>query len=164
MTFKKVLFLDFDGVLNHEEYYKRTLVERLTKPHRVYAEEFDEHSMECLNRIVSETGAVIVVSSSWRGGGRYYVEEVLYKNGFKGEVVGTTPYTIESMTHSILRGDEIKKWLDFNTVENYAIVDDCGENCFLPEQLPHFVQVDDNGHGLGDEEADMLIKILNNNA
>lgn len=38
MTLKKVLFLDFDGVLNHEEYYKRTLVERLTKPHRVYKE------------------------------------------------------------------------------------------------------------------------------
>ena len=59
----KIVFLDVDGVLNNgtwaEEMYEQGV--------RVYHDDIlHEPSLAQLRRIVDETGAVIVVSSSWR--------------------------------------------------------------------------------------------------
>jgi hypothetical protein len=65
------------------------------------------------------------------------------------------------------RGREIQRWfLDTDLIfdsndrpyrYNYCIVDD--DSDMLPEQLPYFVQTD-NQHGLLDEHVDRIVKIL----
>jgi histidinol phosphatase-like enzyme len=65
-----VIFLDFDGVLNHQLWYKRRMdevdTESIVSKYPFY--EFDPESIKRLNRIVKETNSKIVVSSSWRIG------------------------------------------------------------------------------------------------
>ena len=59
----KVIFLDVDGVLNNGTW----AIEMFDKGIRVYHDDLlYEPSLEQLKRIVDSTGAVIVVSSSWR--------------------------------------------------------------------------------------------------
>lgn len=59
----KVIFLDVDGVLNNGTW----AIEMFDKGIRVYHDDLlYEPSLEQLRRIVDTTGAVIVVSSSWR--------------------------------------------------------------------------------------------------
>ena len=62
---KKILFLDFDGVLNterhHEHCYENGIV-----PVDKYGYAFDPEAVANLKRIIDETGADIVVSSSWK--------------------------------------------------------------------------------------------------
>lgn len=59
----KVIFLDVDGVLNNGIW----AIEMFDKGIHVYHDDLlYEPSLEQLMRIVDSTGAVIVVSSSWR--------------------------------------------------------------------------------------------------
>ena len=56
---KKVIFLDFDGVLN-PKWWNRG------KPSDKYGVLFEAKSVACLRKIINETGADIVISSSWK--------------------------------------------------------------------------------------------------
>ena len=59
----RIIFLDVDGVLNNGAW----AMEMFDKGVRVYHDDLlYEPSLAQLRRIVDETGAVIVVSSSWR--------------------------------------------------------------------------------------------------
>ena len=59
----RIIFLDVDGVLNNGAW----AMEMYAKGVRVYHDDLlFEPSLAQLRRIVDETGAVIVVSSSWR--------------------------------------------------------------------------------------------------
>lgn len=59
----KVIFLDIDGVLNTKWWY--TQMNRNT-PKDKYGYAFDPKAVANLRRIVEETGADIVISSSWK--------------------------------------------------------------------------------------------------
>ena len=62
----KYLFLDIDGVLNHEEWY-RNRVNIYKIFHKYWWEDcFDPECVKRINIILQETGARLVVSSSWR--------------------------------------------------------------------------------------------------
>lgn len=52
-SFEKVIFLDIDGVLNDEEHTSESYL--------------DSMMVGRLKRIIDETGAEIILSSSWRG-------------------------------------------------------------------------------------------------
>lgn len=60
----KVIFLDIDGVLNTARTFRRQ--------HKIWKEtgerglEIDEFRVFYLQKIVEQTGAIIVLSSSWR--------------------------------------------------------------------------------------------------
>lgn len=64
----KYLFLDIDGVLNHEKFYQNRF--NLLKQHKEIPSyplcEFDPFCVEQVNRILYETNANLVISSSWR--------------------------------------------------------------------------------------------------
>ena len=66
----KVIFLDFDGVINSHEWYQtrmdRVDMEEIRAQYPFY--ELDPELIENLNFIISETGAKVVISSSWRTG------------------------------------------------------------------------------------------------
>src|SRR5258708_3844439 len=126
----KILFLDFDGVLNSNEWFSS--LERGGRSTKV--EQIDPAAVARLNRIVDASAAKIVVSSSWRLG--HSVEElqqILEERGFRGEVVGRTPDL------NIVRGLEILAWLSAQAEvpESYCILDDSNDMAAL---LPNLVR------------------------
>lgn len=183
-----VIFLDFDGVLNHQEWYKRRMdevdSESITSKYPFY--EFDSECVKRLNRIVKETNSKIVVSSSWRiGKSPLSLQQLLETVGFEGEVISVTPSfhasgsTIDGdrIGYTVPRGCEIDWWLDnegkykrrswsdetgelveISIVNNYVILDDDGD--MLLKQKEHFVQTT-SFRGLTEELTEKCIKILN---
>lgn len=61
----KIIFLDIDGVLNTERQHDRCVNEGIT-PVDGFGYAFDPIAVANLKRIVEETGADIVISSSWK--------------------------------------------------------------------------------------------------
>jgi hypothetical protein len=171
----KVIFLDIDGVLNSNDWYTNRKKNNLTEQYPLT--EFDPKAVERLNRIILETGAKIVVSSSWRAGRSVNeLQDLLISVGVIGEVVGKTNRLTHD-TYNIPRGCEIDYWLklqglfqrinwskeeqqkniDKAKVKNYIILDD--DSDMLYSQKEHFVHTD-NLHGLTDENVDNSISIL----
>ena len=58
----KVIFLDIDGVLNSDEYFDRIKNLEITG----IEEQIDIKKVELLKKAIDETGAKVVLSSSWR--------------------------------------------------------------------------------------------------
>lgn len=150
----KTVFLDVDGVINSEDYaLYRFYGNKLTLD-----EYFDERPIVLLNYIIEQTGAKVVLSSSWRGD-LENTEKRLKAGGFKYDIFDITPYEPNRY-----RGKEIKMWIDkyekdHEPLESYVILDD--DNDMLPEQENSFVQCDFQ-HGLTCKEAYKAIDILNN--
>jgi len=110
----RVLFLDFDGVLNSEPYFKewvRTYGRRSPRSPReafeLEAMKLDPQAVQRVNRIVKATGAQVVVSSTWRHYHRLpRLRQLLASRGFVGEVIGVTP-----AIRDLERGHECLAWL-----------------------------------------------------
>lgn len=161
----KVIFLDIDGVLNSEktckDWHKKT-------GKGGYGGWFNEDDVcthenvlwgidlfNNLKTIVDQTGAVIVISSTWRK----HFSLSKFKEMFS--VYGwNNPPIIDKTGNHIHRhrGCEIKSWLDGRDVKSYVILDD--DTDFLPEQLPFFVNTDGR-IGLSEGDATKAIEILN---
>lgn len=103
----KIIFLDFDGVLNSQLFYKN----------RKTFKDIDEKSVSFLNDLVRQTEAKIVVSSSWRIGRTINdLQKILDYNGFKGEILDVTPCL------NTLRGNEIHAWIqDYKQKSGYDL-------------------------------------------
>ena len=150
-TMRKVIFLDIDGVLNTKYWYSQ--MDRNT-PKDQYGYMFDPISVDNLGKIIKETGADIVISSSWKCMGLSAMLDMWDDRGLPGKIIDITPNTVSDemlltanlenfeMTH--IRGCEIQEWLDTkgNDVSHYLILDDMDN--FLPEQQDHFVWIDPN--------------------
>jgi len=163
----KIIFLDFDGVLNHEQFY----VKRHEADFKGYGEhpicEFDFKSVLILNNIIEETDAKVVVSSTWRlGRSINELQSILDSVGFKGEVIDKTP-NLRNEGDYVLRGNEILKWIrdnkevigqDYHEFENYVIFDD--DSDMLYWQKDNFLLVD-RFVGLTMHVAFKAIRILN---
>lgn len=61
----KIIFLDFDGVMD-TAYYDHILSKEGKPLDDEYGAIFDPYCIQNLKRIIEETGADIVVSSSWK--------------------------------------------------------------------------------------------------
>ena len=111
----KIIFLDFDGVLN-----KFSDTESL-----LYL------SKECvgnLNTLIERSGAKIVISSCWRAHHPMEdLKQILINAGFKyvDHIIGVTPDLIYE-PRKTCRGEEISKWLKESNenVESFVIIDD----------------------------------------
>ena len=163
----KVLFLDIDGVLNTKYWY--TQMDRNT-PKDKYGYAFDPKAVANLKRIVEETGADLVVSSSWKCMGLSQIEEMWRDRSLPGKIIGITPNSvsdemllnadIDSIELFHIRGEEIKEWLTKHgkQVSNYAIIDDMDN--MLSEQQSRFVHTNPEV-GITEEDAQKTIEILN---
>lgn len=146
----KIIFLDIDGVLNSDEFFKkRGQNEKVNKlPHPL--DEFDPDCVERLNKIVEETKAKIVISSDWRF--TLGIENIFKEIGFKYKIYGKTPYRFG------LRHEEIHEWLDNHKVDNYVILDDISFQNFKNEG-EKFIQTDSQ-YGLTEEIKQKIINYL----
>lgn len=111
----KVLFLDFDGVLNTWPKPDRTGI--FHKPCCF--------NLEQLMKMVPDLN--IVVSSSWRIHGYEAVRDILVDNGIEAaRVIGITGHEhTDSHDRWNHRGNQIKCWLERNPeVTKFAILDD----------------------------------------
>lgn len=157
----KVLFLDIDGVLNHESHYKWLMeTDEPTPQQQVFPySEFNPASCQILNKIIEETGCKIVLSSTWRLDGISKMN-ALFKHFGLPQIYDVTPSLAYKYDTILCRGKEIDKWLsEHPEVTKYAIVDD--DNDMEEYQLPYFVKTDAYTNGLNEEIAEKIIKILN---
>ena len=148
----RVLFLDIDGVLNSHAYMQK---------HRAFWDFADVASMldpdACarLDRVLTATGAAVVISSSWRICTRLAdIRGALRTRGApSARVIGKTP---NPWTGS-RRGHEIQRWMDArDDVESFAIVDDDSDMEHLRDRLVQTHIAD----GLQDAHVMALVAML----
>ena len=166
----KILFLDIDGVLNHDIWFKSPEYKNHPESWRVSM--FDPACVARVNKILKETNAKLVVSSSWRD--MSDLADIFKGIGLPTEF-DVTPYSdviypdafpiddffSEETDIRYWRGSEIQWYLDHNVTEDYTycILDD--DHDMLPEQLDYFVSTS-NPYGLTDKLMNKAIDILNN--
>jgi hypothetical protein len=122
------VFLDVDGVLN-----SLGSVLALGNPN----DHLDMVSVRLVDRLCKETGAQIVVSSSWRIGRT--VEALKHEFDQIGAHCLADRFIARTGDgHNGHRGRQIREWLQTNGERPYVIVDD--DSDMLPEQRPFFVQ------------------------
>jgi hypothetical protein len=140
----KIIFLDIGGVLvNRQSLMKASGLRSTAWPSCV----------EALNSVTKETGAQIVISSTWR----YFHKQMGYESpltfmraklaewGATGKVIGCTPDLAHKPKEGLLwqhvqRGEEIQAWLDSykrKPVESFCIIDDDAD---MKHLLSHLVQ------------------------
>ena len=129
LIYQKILFLDIDGVLNSEEYYRNNL-----NTEKDFSR-FDPSSVALIKALVEEFSLKIVISSTWRYGAIDRLMHELKKNKLLNYLYHDwfTP-----VIHPAHRGTEIKLWLDLHPeVAEYVIIDD--DSNILEEQKNNFV-------------------------
>ena len=138
----KVIFLDIDGVLNHEEFYRSDRFQENVKKNERLSKNICPKSIENLNTLIEDTEAKVVVSSTWRIGETVEnMQKILDEAGFKGEVIGLTPDLREYQCEHILRGNEIYRWM----LDNCKLLG----QCISVWEFKHYVILDD--------DSDMLL-------
>jgi hypothetical protein len=177
----RIIFLDIDGVLNSENWFRRRFkeVDKYTISADYPYYEFDPLLVKNLNKIIQETDAKVVVSSTWRiGRTKEELQEILNMVGFEGEIIGKTLHLGGIKGYTIPRGCEIDYWLkgkkfqrinwdiekqkerlDESEVKNYVILDD--DSDMLYNQREHFVKTGWQD-GLCSSSTDIAIEILKN--
>lgn len=156
----KVIFLDFDGVLNGFDWVREARKKQLhTKDRRKHElAMLDPLQVLRINRACEETGAKIVFSTSWRNGATAdYLHGLLQELGFKGEHAGETPNPMD--IGSKCRGDEIIAYLAAHPeIESFAIIDDMHPKAF--PGLRRFLVWTDTARGMQEEDVRRLVSIL----
>lgn len=188
----KVIFLDVDGVLNSEKHAKELyeLVKKGKMSEKRFAEIWDlpyDGTVLPLKKIIDETGAVVVLSSSWRMGAigpspaPQRLTKVLDKYGIKiidKTCVDVYLSDVEKMGFDIDkcytiftnrmgrkctsdRGAEIAFWLhEHPEVESFVILDDDVADIDQYYEKQH-VWTNFYDWGLTFELAEEAIKVLN---
>lgn len=167
----KTIFLDIDGVLNHELFYrgysihKREMGKR-NQGIRDFISEIDRGSVEILNELIKQTDAKVVISSTWRISRTVdELKDIFSHFNFVGEIIGCTPHFdyVDSV-----RGNEIRSWIRTNenllgeksyNYSSYVIFDD--DSDMLYWQRNNFIHVD-RYCGLTPTDVFRATKILNN--
>ena len=176
MEYKKIIFLDVDGVINIPPYNS-----------------FDLKCLNNLRSIIIETDSKVVISSSWREGDLERTKSH-FPNWLKEYIIGETirgyKQVKDGSSLPICRGNEIKHWIDrnliypwharpeladkykvygedgsFQKMKSYAlgkdfvyvILDD--DNDMLLEQKDYFIRTESSS-GITKERAANAIRVL----
>jgi len=144
----KIIFLDIDGVLNSQLFYTNRGNNEGDSKEDYHLHQLDSESIIFLNSLIEETGAKVVLSSTWRMGNTMpYMQSLLEKKGFIGEIIAYTPIL---HYEGALRGNEIYLWIQQHTemlgvstgsdFKEYVIFDD--DSDMLLWQRNNFIQID----------------------
>ncbi len=148
----KVIFLDFDGVLNYERY---------VRAYKGVGLIIDPERMKLLKQITDKTGAVVVLSTSWR---EHWSNEENECDDIGREINQLfSEYNIriadKTTDERLPREQQIKLWLQLNkNVENFVVLDDL----ILEDEAlnGHFVKTHNGRKGLDEENVKQVIEIL----
>lgn len=146
----RVLFLDIDGVILSGEELWASRNNRYLPPAKI----------ALVNEVLSRTGAVVVVSSTWRA-----FDDCLGLLRAAGLTAIHRDWRTDREARTSggiylgeVRGHQIQRWLDAHPeVESYAIVDD--DDDMLPSQMPRFVKTP-FVTGIAQEHVDALVAAL----
>lgn len=147
----RVLFLDYDGVVNTPMWNEKGTRCTFNFPCNNKVNNFQ--AVQWISEFCQKYGYDIVVTSTWRLDSNY--KECLINGGLRDniKILGRT----EDMWAST-RGDEVKSYIEKHpNIKYYIIVDD--ENDMLPEQQDHFVQTDTT-RGFGELEFHKCAEIF----
>lgn len=105
----KVIFLNIDGVLTNESNYQYSIL--------------DKNNVQLFNKLLEESGAIVVISSSWRL--MISIAEIssrLKAAGFKyfDRLLGITPVLSSEYTCA----DEIYAWIKQMPIQKYVVIND----------------------------------------
>lgn len=155
----KIIFLDFDGVMD-TAYYDHILSKNGLPECDKFGVVFDPDCIKNLKYIIDNTGADIVVSSSWKDFMSYKeILEMWECRNLPGFVTDVTPFP----PYRRNRGDEIDAWLDECDVEcQYVIIDYLDSYNFNEHQIPRLLIVNPF-NGLDEETAKRAVALLNSN-
>ncbi|HVJ21496.1 MAG TPA: HAD domain-containing protein [Polyangiaceae bacterium] len=150
-----VIFLDIDGVLNSAAFIlQQTNGEGVTVVDDSFdaTAHIDPSRVERLNRLIADTGASVVLSSSWRLlFGREKTQSSLRQRGFAHELADETPRIFGSDRHV-----EIKAYLSTLTPPvSFVVLDD--DEMAGVDLVPHFIHVRD---GLEDEHVERARRVI----
>lgn len=150
---RKIVFLDFDGVLNSAAY------DRARTPNEG---NIDETRMPLLRALIEQTGAEIVLSTSWREHWSSSDEE---RDEIGDEIDGLFAaygMRISDKTPTLkARADEILAWLSLHPeVSSFVILDDIAFG--WGELVGHLIRTNPRiGRGLGAHHVEKAISLLN---
>lgn len=157
----KVIFLDIDGVINSEAFAI------WIQDHPEFCENgghfwIDPQKIDMIVNLCEETGAKLVISSSWRGWSLKATLEDFstYRDlsRLNPYIVGVTPRFYMNSRMYMSRGDEIQYYLSTDqSITQYCIVDD--DNDMLDSQKDNFVRTDFKT-GLTEDNIEQIKKIL----
>ncbi len=150
----KIIFLDFDGVMD-TAYYDDFLHKNSLPETDKYGIVFDPYCIKNLKYIIDNTRADIVISSTWKNDMTYNEILDMWKDrNLPGFVTDVTP------TVSRHRGNEIDAWLEeCRDTCRYAIIDDLDSSNFNPHQLEHLFIVNPYC-GLDEDTARRIVQHL----
>lgn len=154
----RVIFLDIDGVLINEECL------------RVGNQNAHPSCVKALNWLVAQSGAGLVITSTWRVMGFGYVQSAFNRWRINGKIVDMTP-RLEFKPNSIWIGCEreveIREWINSHyqhpeaTRLEYVILDDdAGPIGYLSDRLVQTSYRD----GLTMQDAKRALAMLNEEA
>jgi len=174
MVILRILFLDIDGVMNcAEDIHRQICLTGKITCNEDY--NFSPKALACLKEIIDRTGALIVISSSWRISeglfeewekfdrpslkGRFEAWDKLIDNlntvSLAEKIIDVTPTDPRLTT----REEEIAKWLEDNkelSIESFVILDDENDVGQYADRLvlTSYIQ------GLTERERELAIKLL----
>lgn len=164
-----IIFLDVDGVLNSNKSFKKRYYN--WKKNKIWIPRLDEENIKLLAKIIEETKAKIVLSSSWRGDFRNGIHNIKIEdskellklfNKYYIEIVGVTPTlprtNDKDEIYTSWRENEIRYYLNTHTnINNFCVIDD--ERFDLETFKDYLVQTNKK-EGLQERDVEKAIKIL----
>lgn len=134
----KYLFLDIDGVLNHELGHRSLVDDHVMTG----GGHMSKRSIKYLTKFIKETNCEIIISSVWRSEGVELLKSYFAEMDFKycDNIIDVTPNIPQA-----LRGNEIRDWIKTNCSDiehknDYVIFDD--DSDMLLWQASHYFKVD----------------------
>lgn len=180
-----MIFLDIDGVLNSEAFLRKLDDQHRQLGHNEPSRPKHETKCECyrlenqidreaiarLSRLVAETEAKIVISSSWRKIlDPPELRRVLASHGLIAEIIGETPDAWDEIVRfdmkmeygddgdRLFRGHEIDYWLRYTgkDVDRFVILDDGSD---MAMHKNRHVQTDPS-EGMLDDHIELAIRMM----
>jgi hypothetical protein len=128
----RVIFLDFDGVLNSREWFikNQKMIQSRKSILTRSREQLDPAAVKLVSDFALEKDADTVISSTWR---RLHtlkeINAMLKARGWQARL----PFDVTPKTDEGFRGDEVNRWLwDNRPIHPHVIFDDDGD--FHPDQ------------------------------
>lgn len=151
---RRIVFLDFDGVIATQQSYLRATARRGRRPTGDESfEVLDESLIANVAQLCDETGAKIVLSTAWR---EFYpfplIVDQLGQRGLRAEIIGKTPVwpfdrprKMSQYPPRNCRSIEIAKWVEeHGRATEFVILDDDRITIFEDRWVPSVFD-DDEG-------------------